>query len=469
MNPVALGSHVARIAGKASAVIALTAMISTALAPSLTVSANALARFAGMPRPVPMAAPGMATTTSTAATYSLGETTIRVRGTQHLYRFSDSMSAITNERRVDFGLGAIYGGSGDVDKVGDSSYLEFNSGPYESWWVGAKRTGASSVTRFSTPVELKFSARDYYGVRFYNDTNVRSRLSVTVDSATTYHADRKGSFSGRSFFFVTDGPLAGRWVSARTVNVVSQTSNDNTVSGTNPDPLATWKGVVLIYPETDVTYKRSDGSTYHLQATMSSSMKNLVLDTLSRFHRSVYNWSGGLAALDLDIVTVPHAITSLDTLGTYTYWVGPRSVEKDIDTYAPAGKYDSVFVIWEHKDSSDEKVPVGGWGLTLPPGSWANGAGYSSVITPSYEWWWTDATYPEEVFVHEWMHQVIYFHENAGRLTFDLHAGESYGYSKTNGTWKAWLSDVMQGKVWDGNEYIGVTPELWAIGTPRNP
>ena len=113
------------------------------------------------------------------------------------------------------------------------------------------------------------------------------------------------------------------------------------------------------------------------------------------------------------------------------------------------------------------QVPVGGWGLTLPPGSWANGAGYSSVIAPLAEWWWTGSDVPQEVFVHEWMHQVIFWHENNDRMRLDLHSGAQYGYGSSGGTWKGWLSDVMRGRVRDGDSYLGVKPDLWAVGTPR--
>jgi hypothetical protein len=67
------------------------------------------------------------------------------------------------------------------------------------------------------------------------------------------------------------------------------------------------------------------------------------------------------------------------------------------------------------------------------------------------------------------MHQVIFFMEQQGYPDFDLQATADYGYEKVDGTWKEWLSDVMQGKVWNGSRYIGVNAEMWASGTPRNP
>ncbi|MEX2548213.1 MAG: hypothetical protein WD830_10555, partial [Chloroflexota bacterium] len=368
-----------------------------------------------------------------------------------------------------------------------------------------------------------------YGLRFYSDGNVRTRRQVSLASAQTFSASRRATFNGREFVFLASGPLAGRWVSQSGASLVAGSAGQQTVAPTTeptaaatskpttaptstptvtptstprttasprpsataaptqaptvaptvaptatPTPAATaqpaakWKSLVLIYRETDVTFTRADGTEYHLQARMSATMHDVVLDTVDRFRRSVGIWSGGLASTSLTIVEVPHPITTLNKLSG-GYWVGPDSVEADLDRYAPTGTYDSIFVMWQAKDDSGEKIPVAGWGLTLPPGGWANGAGYSSIITPSQLWWWTSSSAPEEVFIHEWMHQVVYFNRDAGRMNLDLHGGTAYGYAQENGTWKRWLSDVMQGKVRDGDKFVGVSPQMWAAGTPSNP
>ena len=461
MNLVAPGSHAVRVIRHASAMLALSAILVVALAP-VTAAATS-GRHAGMPQPVAMDGP-----TSAAVNYSLGATTIRLRQEQRLFRFAGTTASVASQRTVNFGLGAVFSSPGTLQRFGDRDYMQITSGQYEGWWVPAPMATASNLRRYTEPVALKLSARDYVGVRFYDRGDVRSRLQVTVEAEATYHADRKGTFVGRNFYRITDGPLAGRWVSARAVTVESPGSGDDG-GGSATEPVAQWRGLVLLYTETDVTFKKADGSNYHLQATMSSSMKSLVQDTLGRFHNSVRNWSGGLVTLDLDVKTMTHPITSLGELGS-SYWVGPAQVRDDINQFAPTGTYDSIFVIWQAKDASNEKVPVGGWGLTLPPGSWANGAGYSSVITPTWEWWWTGSAAPEEVLVHEWMHEVIYFNEQHDRPAVGLHDAEEYGYHQdAEGTWRPWLKDVMQGKVWDGTKFIGVTPEMWAAGSPRNP
>jgi hypothetical protein len=299
---------------------------------------------------------------------------------------------------------------------------------------------------------------------------VSVRRSATLDAAATYSVSQQATFGTRTFFYLTSGPLASRWVAkSSAVTLVTQsTSNTSTGTITPTQPPATWKAILLIYRETDVTFTRSDGSTYRLRARMSDSMYDLSRSVVNKFVNSASGWSDSYAGVNMTVVDVPVPLTRLDTLGS-GYWVGPKSVRPEMDQYAPAGKYDSIFVLWQNKDSAGVSVPVGGWGLTLPPGSWANGAGYSSIYTPKEAWWWTNDQYPQEVFVHEWMHQVLFFHENAGRLKLDLHSEAKYGYTKVDGSYKAWLSDVMRGRVKDGSTLLGVNYKTWRAGVPTNP
>jgi hypothetical protein len=485
------------------AFLALSAAAAMVMYPRAANSVSADPRYAGMPVPELMGAPaGAARQSGNAAAYTIGATTIRLSGTQFLYRI-DGTGTITARHRVDMGPGSVFGSRDQTEFFAARQFIKLLDGPYAGWWVETPAASLAPSARYSPAAQVRLTAGSHLGVRFYADGTVRTRRSASLNSPAVFTATKSTVVNGRTYFYLTAGPFADRWVAsgsgATLVNGGGDTAaptSPPTASPTasprasptatptpspttppaatptpapTPAPAGTWKAVVLVYRETDVTFTQADGTDYHLHVQMGDTMHNLVLDTLGRFRSAVSSWSGGLAAMKMDIVDVPHALTSLDKIGS-AYWVGPQSVEADIDRYAPTGSYDSVFVVWQARDNSGVDVPVGGWGLTLPPGSWANGAGYSSLITPSEMWWWTSSSAPEEVFVHEWMHQVVYFNEQQGRLdTFDLHAGPTYGYHDDNGSWKHWLSDVMQDKVWDTDHYIGISPAMWAAGTPSNP
>ncbi|HUR16623.1 MAG TPA: hypothetical protein VMZ33_05020 [Candidatus Limnocylindrales bacterium] len=419
-------------------------------------------RYAGMPVPDALSEP-----TASEPTFSLGAATIRLRGYQTLFRI-DREGRIGTRTHVQFGTGWVYLARQEPKTFGTGRFVQLLSGPYTSWWVSAPDASLEAPAPFPAGSKVRLAAGTYLGVKFYASGSVRIRRPLTLQAAAEFETTRHATFAGREYYQLSSGPLAGRWVAGYRASLVGQAGSPPPPEPAVPEPEATWKALALVYRETDVTFTRADGTDYHLQARMSAEMHGLVLDTLRRTKSSVTGWSSGLAAMQLTVVDVPHPLRALDKLSN-SYWVGPRSVEADINEYAPPGAYDSIFVVWESKDAAGEKVPVGGWGLSLPPGSWANGAGYSSVTTPTQMWWWTSSEAPEEVFIHEWLHQVLYFHRDAGRMDFDLHAGAQYGYEPDNGSWKRWLADVMRGLVRDGNRYVGITPELWRAGSPTQP
>jgi hypothetical protein len=456
-------------------------------------------RYAGMPDPAAMNAPRVVRNGE--AAYTIGATRLRVTGPRRMYRIETDSGRIAEVRLARFGV-AVFRAADQAQTFDGQQFIRIERGQWAGWWVKAPET-TPTVTRRYNSADVQLSRGLHNGVLFYANGRVRSRLPVYLATTATFKASHRATFEGRAWFLLTDGPLAGRWVGqGKGVDLLaagaqlSRLSDANATPGptsvpsdpqASPGPTdqlaplaeparpaqssaalaATWRAVVLLYPATDVTYTRSDGSDYHINVSMSGQMHDLVLDTVGRFQASVNAWSGGLARMDLDVVEVPHPVTSLDALGS-NYWVGPNAVEADLNQYAPVGTYDSVFVVWQARDAN-ETIPTGGWGLTLPPGAWANGAGYSSIITPSDMWWWTDSRAPEEVFVHEWMHQVVYWNESQDRLHLDLHAGAQYGYQAVNGTWQSWLSDVMQGNVWDTDHFTGVNAEMWAAGQPTAP
>ena len=431
--------------------------------------------------PEPEAYPTPAATTAPTITY--GASTIRLKAGSHQVVRLGTKGKVLEQRSIRLLRARVWSTPTQESTFTSGSFAKLTSGPWSGWWVPARNTSGVSAASFSPALEVTVRSGKLVARRFY-ESSVSRRVAY-LSSQARYTASRRAVFNGNTHYLMADGPFAGRWIAATRVIVgtsspVAAPSPTATANATpkatptaTPQPTeaavrSTWKTVVLLYRETDVTFTRSNGQQYRLQARMTNTMYDLVRDTLGRFQTSVRSWSGGLARVDMTIVDVPHPLTNLDALGS-DYWVGPNAVRNDMNTYAPVGAYDSIIVVYQPKDTSGVAIPVPGWGLTIPDGSWSNRAGFSSVITPAQLWWWTDSAVPEDVFVHEWLHQVLFFHERHGRTSLDLHAGHDFGYSAVNGSWKAWYSDVMQGKVKDGNKLIGITGDIWAAGKPSAP
>jgi hypothetical protein len=471
-------------------------------------------RFAGMPAPEAVATP---TPTATAPTLAprLYQPTARIKPGSYVLRRFDASGAVVGKRRVTFARLATYSAQANERAFGGTSHVKLTSGPHAGWWVPVEPLASNALPTVQAPASVTLASGTVTGLRFFAQLTLRR--SMWLPAPTSYTTSTSAVMGGTLHYLLADGPLAGRWVRAsevadgspfgETTPAPSTTAPTSTASAdptstdaaptatpsdapsaaptetltaspsTSPidatpaptaEPATTWKAIALIYRTTDVTFTRADGSSYRLQAEMGEAMYDLVRSTLSRTVTTTTDWSAGTAAMELTVVDVPGPLSSVEPLGS-RYWVSPQSVQADMDRYAPVGSYDSIFVVFEPRDAAGIEIPIGGWGLTIPGGPWSNGAGFTSVMTPGAMWWWTNAAAPEEVFIHEWLHQVIFFHQDAGRMSLDLHAGREFGYDDVEGTWREWYSDIMQGRVRDGDRLIGLTREIWAAGKPTAP
>jgi hypothetical protein len=433
--------------------------------------------YAGMPEPEAMAEPTSDLQPTQAAndavSYTLSATTIRFKaGKYNLFKFNTDTGQLLRKKTVQWATVKKFSAANKLQSFGGTDYSKITSGKWSGWFAKATDAAPSTLTAFTEARQVRLAKGTHTGVRFYTSTRMSLRRSATLAAADTYEVGQKATFGSKVYFYLTNGPLANRWVAKSSAVTLVKTSEPDSGSGDSGSalgPPATWNGILMVYRETDVTFTRSDGSTYRLRASIGDSMYDLSMKVVNRFLNSVGSWSDNYTELNLKIVDMPAKLTKLDSLSGGKYWVGPKSVRTEMDKYAPPGAYDSIFVLFQHQDSSGVKIPLGGWGMTITAGSWSNGAGFTSIHVPSAKWWWTDVKYPEEVFVHEWMHQVLFWHEAAGRIKLDLHAAEKYGYTDSSGSWKGWLSDVMRGKVWTGSKYTGVDYKMWRSGTPTRP
>ena len=208
-------------------------------------------------------------------------------------------------------------------------------------------------------------------------------------------------------------------------------------------------------------------------------------DVLGRVPDAVARWSEGNAALDpFDVEILDAPIRSLSETSPGRFWVGPGDVRRAIERFASPRTYDSIFCVWP----TDGTFDLCGWGCSIGPSGEAHGAGFSSIISDTWQGY-PDRLHPEEGFVHEWLHQVdsVYrdlgledtelpgLHDVADRMSARARSFEPYGrtypeYEAETGTWQPWYRDLMTGTVGTKDsetEPLGLTPERWALRPGR--
>ncbi len=202
---------------------------------------------------------------------------------------------------------------------------------------------------------------------------------------------------------------------------------------------------------------------------------------LDAFPGAVAQWSEGNASVSVfDIVLLELPIRSLTVSAPGQFWVAPNDLREAIDEHCPPGRYDSIICVWP----TDGSFGLCGWGCSRGPTDESNGAGFSSIISDHWQGY-AARLFPQEGFVHEWLHQVevVYrslglmeaalpgLHDVDGRTSARGREVAPFGrlypdYERETGTWQPWYRDLMTGTIGlKGTERapLGLTPARWAM------
>jgi hypothetical protein len=243
---------------------------------------------------------------------------------------------------------------------------------------------------------------------------------------------------------------------------------------------ASWRGVALVFREADAGWRTPSGRRGRTVRRAGEREVATIVDQLRRVPGAVATWSEGAAAVEpLEVRIVDRPLVSLSPTGPDALWAGPDDVRPEIDALRLRGTPAAIFVVWP----SDGRVPLCGWGCSIGPSAATRGAGFSSIVSDE----WLDHArrpFPEEGFVHEWLHQVegALRGRGVGERRFpSLHDAEirtscrptdepPYGATyrawhdrnPAGPSWQEWYADWMTARVRrdDGTCY-GLTPDLW--------
>jgi hypothetical protein len=238
-----------------------------------------------------------------------------------------------------------------------------------------------------------------------------------------------------------------------------------------------WRSLALVFRETDASYGRFGRK--RCRRSMSPHEVAAIQRVLTMLPVAVDTWSEGNARLEpFEASVLETPLVSLSDAGGGRYWPAPADTAELVAHHARPGRFDSVFVVWP----TDGHVPLCGWGCTSGPTAEAQGAGYSAMINDDWRGY-AARDFPEEGFVHEWLHQVeaVYralgvgeelpgLHDVAGRTSARGSDAPPFGqdyvaYHAATDTWQPWYRDLMTGTVGPkGAEAgpVGLTPALWA-------
>lgn len=274
---------------------------------------------------------------------------------------------------------------------------------------------------------------DWTNIEFY--FNAKNREEVKIGF-------RLGSFE--------DEVLGTAWFSDMTMEVaIEDTSNE-------------WNFLCLLFDNVDVNI---NGQNIQLQLTQID--KEDMNMCMRRFKNSIEELSKNKIKVNYEIMETKQPITTMSYDEENGYYVSAYDVKNVIDPYVKQGRYDHIFIAFRTGDMNKQgAIQVNDW---IGLGSMEyRGIGFSNIRLPDddhtyiYKYNSRINTFPEEVFIHEFLHTLERNAKEYGYERPELHDNKLYGYeNKVLIGLKEWYQDYMNKEIKTSLGNIGLPPEIY--------
>ncbi len=227
-----------------------------------------------------------------------------------------------------------------------------------------------------------------------------------------------------------------------------------------------WKMVCFIFPNIDVNVN-VNGKMEHVKLQMSNNDIMTVKDNISRYSTSISQICKNKMSIEYEIYTISDPIKTLSYDDESGYYVSADDVYEYINTYVEQNNYDHIYVAFRMADKQKgNDILVNDWvGLG---GMDYLGIGFSNIRMPDdennyvYQYNYLFNTFPEEVFLHEFLHTLERNSKEYGYEIPELHDYKKYGYSENNiDGLKKWYTDYMNCNISYEGKKIGLPEEIY--------
>lgn len=242
------------------------------------------------------------------------------------------------------------------------------------------------------------------------------------------------------------------WIADITMEEGFQAKNSNT----------TWNFACFLID--NVNAKLDNG--YEVQETLTNTDIDNIKNTMRRFKQTANELSQNKMTVEYDIIEIKEPITTLSHDDENGFYISENDVYNLIQKYVKKSEYDHIYVCTklpnEQDMSNEEKVNWIGLGNMQYCGK-----GFSDIRIlqedSSFYRFSNKNTFPEEVFIHEFLHTL---ERNAGEYGYTvpaLHDNAKYGYQENaiDGL-RIWYKDYMNGEIKSNGEFIGLPAEIFA-------
>lgn len=245
--------------------------------------------------------------------------------------------------------------------------------------------------------------------------------------------------------------------------------SDFTVEEGALDESNEWKFACFIFESTDV---KVDNKEVKLDVTKSDIVD--IKNTINRFENACKDLSKDKMTAKCDIYNIDTPLSKLSYDNEFGYYVAPEDVEEQIKDVVSNSNYDHIFVIVRlGNDEHQNDIEINDW---IGLGSMDYyGIGFSNIRLPNdsrsymYKYNTRINTFPEEVFLHEFLHSLERTSQEYGYTIPALHDYQKYWYKEENliGQ-KIWYTDYMNKDVKTSTGNIGLPEKVYTLKPAKN-
>lgn len=230
-----------------------------------------------------------------------------------------------------------------------------------------------------------------------------------------------------------------------------------------------WNMVCFICKNIDVVINQ-DGVDTELKYTMTDEDIKSMKDNMERLKKAIPELSENRMSINYEIIEIDEPIKSISYDEEHGYYINPIDVKPLIDEYIKQKEYDHIYIAVRLGNKTSE-IPVYDWiGLG---GMDYYGIGFSNIRLPNdnsksyaYKYNPNVNTFPEEVFLHEFLHTLERNLIEYGYEIPALHDNEKYGYTNQMliGL-KNWYKAYMTKKIWNSQtqKYVGLDDIVYTL------
>ena len=372
-------------------------------------------------------------------------------------------------------------------------YCKYN---YYDYTKGVRKAGITSFTRDSNVV---YSDMDSYKIenKDYNDAMFYKKISVVPNTAyrikcmvkTENVVNQEGNITGGAQISINNSTECSRAVTGTTdwqeltfmFNSNDRTSveigfrlggNDDLSKGTawysdfsieegSMDFDTNWNMVCFMIDNINTTLTEGEKAGDSVNLKVSNEDISTVKRNLNRLQDSIVEISGNKMSITYDFIEIEEPLTTLSYDEENKYYAGPNDVYPLIDKYVQAKEYDYIYVVVRLGDLSKSSETLSDDWIGLGSMEYDQ-IGFSNIRLPDdrnsriYQYS-NYNSFPEEVFVHEFIHTLERNEMENGNNIAELHSYAEYGYTQDAYTGlKTWYEDYMQNTI-KGGENKGLT------------